>query len=91
MMVLAVLLAAGTSIAGEKIKTMATIGMVADLVRQVGGDRVEVEHLMGPGVDPHLYKPTSDDASRLNRALCSAWFSGLFFGGIRPSQQLFDR
>jgi hypothetical protein len=46
-----------------KIKATATIGMVADLVKQVGGDRVEVEQMMGPGVDPHLYKPTAKDAA----------------------------
>ena len=47
---------------------VATTGMVADLVRHVGGDRVEVEALMGEGVDPHLYNPTRDDALKLMRA-----------------------
>ena len=42
LMVLAVWLAAGPAFAGEKSKAVATIGMVADLVRQVGGDRVVV-------------------------------------------------
>ena len=54
--------------------------MVADLVRQVGGDRVVVEQLMGPGVDPHLYKPTSEDASRLNQADV-IFYSGLMLEG----------
>lgn len=80
MVVLLVLLAVGPAIAGEKIKAVATIGMVADLVRQVGGDRVEVEQLMGPGVDPHLYKPTSEDASRLNQAGV-IFYSGLMLEG----------
>ncbi|MDP9351869.1 MAG: zinc ABC transporter substrate-binding protein, partial [Chloroflexota bacterium] len=35
--------------------------MVGDAVARVGGDRVEVETLMGPGVDPHLYKPSESD------------------------------
>ena len=48
-----------SALAQPKVKAAATTGMVADLVRQVGDERVEVEHLMGPGVDPHLYKPTS--------------------------------
>ena len=56
------LLTGGT--AEAKVKVATTIGMVADLVKQVGGERVEVEQLMGPGVDPHLYKPTSTDAAR---------------------------
>jgi manganese/zinc/iron transport system substrate-binding protein len=57
-----------TGTAEAKVKVATTIGMVADLVRQVGGERVEVEQLMGPGVDPHLYKPTSTDAARLSKA-----------------------
>jgi manganese/zinc/iron transport system substrate-binding protein len=51
-----------------KVQAVATTGMVADVVRQVGADRVEVHQLMGPGVDPHLYKPTAADASALHRA-----------------------
>ena len=74
------LLAAATAVAQEKIKAATTIGMVADLVRQVGGDRVEVDQLMGPGVDPHLYKPTSTDAGRLSKADV-IFYSGLMLEG----------
>lgn len=63
-----------------KVKVATTIGMVADLVRQVGGERVEVEQLMGPGVDPHLYKPTSTDAGRLSNADV-IFYSGLMLEG----------
>lgn len=42
--------------------------MVADAVRHVGGDLVEVEALMGPGVDPHYYKATQGDLKRLRAA-----------------------
>ncbi|HEY5954499.1 MAG TPA: zinc ABC transporter substrate-binding protein, partial [Terrimicrobiaceae bacterium] len=70
----------GTMRAQEKLQVATTIGMVADLVRQVGGDRVEVEQLMGPGVDPHLYKPTSTDASRLSKADV-IFYSGLMLEG----------
>jgi manganese/zinc/iron transport system substrate-binding protein len=62
------------------VKAAATIGMVADFVRQVGGDRVEVSQLMGPGVDPHLYKPTSADAAMLSRADV-IFYSGLMLEG----------
>ena len=48
---------AGAAVAQEKINAAVTIGMAADLVKQVGGDRVEVDRLMGPGVDPHLTSP----------------------------------
>ena len=74
------LLVAGTAMAQEKIKVATTIGMVADLVKQVGGDRAEVDQLMGPGIDPHLYKPTSTDASRLSKADV-IFYSGLTLEG----------
>ena len=68
------------ALAQPKLKAAATTGMVADLVKQVGAERVEVEHLMGPGVDPHLYKPTSTDAGRLSRADV-IFYSGLMLEG----------
>ena len=51
--------------AGGPLRVVATTGIVADLVRNVGGDRVAVEALMGPGVDPHLYRPSEGDVTRL--------------------------
>lgn len=51
-----------------RIRVVATVAMLADAVRAVGGDRVEVATLMGAGVDPNLYRPTRDDIARLNRA-----------------------
>jgi len=47
------------------IKTLATVGMVADLVRQIGGEHTIVTQLMGSGVDPHLYKATRDDMQKI--------------------------
>lgn len=47
---------------------MATTTVVADLVRQVGGDRVAVDCLMAAGIDPHSYRATPRDADRLARA-----------------------
>lgn len=64
----------------KKVAATATIGMVADLVKQVGGERVEVTQLMGPGVDPHLYKPTPRDASGLGKADV-IFYSGLMLEG----------
>lgn len=79
---LAALCMAGTApaFARENINAAATIGMVADLVKQVGGERVEVDQLIGPGVDPHLYKPTSGDAARLSKADV-IFYSGLMLEG----------
>ena len=52
----------------EPVPVVATTTVVADLVRQVGGERVAVDCLMGPGIDPHSYKATPRDADRLARA-----------------------
>jgi len=50
------------------IHVVATTSMLADLVSNVGGDRMSVESLMGPGVDPHLYKPSEGDVRRMAQA-----------------------
>lgn len=52
----------------NQIQVTTTTGMIADIVRQVGGRYVEVTELMGPGVDPHLYKASSGDISKLDKA-----------------------
>ena len=52
----------------DKLSVVTTIGMITDVVRNVGGDRVDVIGMMGPGVDPHLYKPTAKDVQRLSSA-----------------------
>lgn len=58
--------AAGAAYGGAyPIRATATVGMVADLVREVGGSQVEVRQLLGSGVDPHLYKPTRDDVQAI--------------------------
>jgi manganese/zinc/iron transport system substrate-binding protein len=80
MVALATLFAPGAALAQEKIKAAVTIGMAADLVKQVGGDRIEVDQLMGPGVDPHLYKPTATDGGRLSKADI-IFYSGLMLEG----------
>ena len=49
--------------AGGKVKVTTTGNMVGDLVREVGGNHVEVSELMGPGVDPHLYKASAGDVA----------------------------
>lgn len=51
-----------------KIRIVTTIGMITDVVKNVGGEQVEVTGLMGPGVDPHLYKPTAKDIQSLRSA-----------------------
>ena len=74
--------------AQKKIKVVATTSMVADLVRNVGGDRVEVHGLMGPGVDPHLYKATATDVLKLQQANV-IFYNGLLLEG--KMQELFGQ
>jgi manganese/zinc/iron transport system substrate-binding protein len=50
------------------VRVVTTIGMITDTVENVGGERVEVTGLMGPGVDPHLYKASEGDVSKLSEA-----------------------
>ncbi|MFB9273484.1 metal ABC transporter solute-binding protein, Zn/Mn family [Cohnella cellulosilytica] len=51
-----------------KLHVTATVGMITDVVKEVGGDRVETIGLMGPGVDPHLYKASQGDIAKLEKA-----------------------
>lgn len=53
---------------GQRPMVVATTTMVADLARQIGGERVEVHGLMGPAVDPHSYVPRLSDTGLLERA-----------------------
>ena len=57
-----------SSTVAAEVRVVATTTVVADLVRQVGGERVSVESLMADGVDPHSYRATPRDADRLLRA-----------------------
>ncbi len=49
----------------HKIKAVATISILGDLVANVDGDRVEVATLVGPNGDAHVYSPTPGDARKL--------------------------
>lgn len=61
----------------HKPRVVATTTMIADLVRSVAGEAVEVDGLMGPGVDPHMYKPSGEDARRLRDA------KAIFYNGLQ--------
>ena len=49
-------------------KVVATTTLVADLVKSIGGEHVNVQALMGPGVDPHLYKASAGDVKLMQNA-----------------------
>lgn len=55
-------------LAQRPINAVTTVGMIGDIVKNVGGERVNVIGLMGPGVDPHLYKASEGDVIRLGEA-----------------------
>lgn len=50
------------------IRVVCTTAMIGDLAARIGGERVAVTTLMGPGVDPHLYQPTAADLRTLDGA-----------------------
>ncbi len=52
----------------DKLSIVTTTGMIADVVKNIGKDSIQVQALMGPGVDPHLYKATQGDLGRLQKA-----------------------
>src|SRR5262245_24030432 len=62
------------------MKAVCTTGMVADIVRNVGGERVTVSQIMGEGVDPHLYKASPGDVNMLNGGDV-IFYSGLHLEG----------
>jgi manganese/zinc/iron transport system substrate-binding protein len=64
----------------KPIRVVTTVGMVADLVREIGGESVSVRQLMGSGVDPHLYKATRDDVIALMDAEM-VFYCGLMLEG----------
>ena len=67
-----------------KYRVVTTIGMITDIVENVGGNRVEVIGLMGPGVDPHLYKPSAGDVQKLNSAAL------IFYNGLHLESKMGD-
>ena len=68
-----------------KIRVVTTIGMITDIVKNVGGDQVEVIGMMGPGVDPHLYKPTFKDVNSLRSAHI------IFYNGLHLEAKMADK
>lgn len=66
--------------ANRKIKIVTTTGMIKDAVENIVGDKAEVIALMGPGVDPHLYKATQGDLEKLTSADI-VFYNGLHLEG----------
>ena len=60
--------AAGADSGDGKLRVVTTTGIVGDAAARVGGERVNVTSLMGPGIDPHLYRASEGDVSLLANA-----------------------
>ncbi len=67
-----------------KLKVVATTSMLTDLVKNIGGDAIEVQGLMGAGVDPHLYKASEGDVSKLFNA------DVIFYNGLHLEGKLVE-
>ena len=70
----------GTGHAADKLKAVASFSILGDMVKQVGGDRVEVTTLVGPNGDAHVFSPTPADAKMLAGAQVF-FVNGLGFEG----------
>jgi manganese/zinc/iron transport system substrate-binding protein len=66
------------------INVVTTTGMIADVVQNIGGQRVNVTQLMGAGVDPHLYTATQNDVSTLSNAQM------IFYNGLHLEARMID-
>lgn len=69
---------------GGQLKIVTTTTMITDLVKQIGGDSVLVQGLMGAGVDPHLYKASEGDVSKLYKA------DVIFYNGLHLEGKLVE-
>lgn len=67
-----------------KMQVTATTGMIADVAREIGGAYVDVTGLMGPGVDPHLYKASQGDIRKLEQA------EVIFYNGLHLEGKMTD-
>lgn len=82
-LIAALLVMAGAAGAGERrLEVVATTGMIADTLREVGGERVSVQSLMGSGTDPHSYRQTRSDVKAMAKA------DAVFWNGLNLEAQL---
>lgn len=76
-------LAAGMPTAAEPLRVVASFSLLADMVRQVGGERVVVQSLIGPGQDGHVFQPTPAHARQVGQAQLVV-SNGLGYEGWMP-------
>ena len=78
------ILSGAWAVAQTPVNVLATVGMIGDVARNVGGDCVDVEVMMGPGIDPHLYQASARDIQKLSEA------DIIFYTGYALEGQLGD-
>jgi zinc/manganese transport system substrate-binding protein len=61
-------IALATPVAAKTVNAVASFTILADVVKNIGGDHVNVKSLVPPNGDPHDYEPTPDDAKTLKTA-----------------------
>ena len=59
---------AAVPVSDDRPTVTCSVGMVADIARGIAGDHAVIETLVGPGIDPHLHKPTRSDIARIMKA-----------------------
>ncbi len=67
-----------------KLNIVTTTSMITDLVTNIGGDAIHIKGLMGSGVDPHLYKASEGDVSKLSNA------DIIFYNGLHLEGKLVE-
>ena len=67
-----------------KLNVVTTTTMITDLVKNIGGDNINTKGLMGSGVDPHLYKASEGDVSKLVNA------DIIFYNGLHLEGKLVE-
>lgn len=70
--------------ANDKLNVVTTTTMITDLVKNIGGEHINLQGLMGSGVDPHLYKASEGDVTKLSNA------DIIFYNGLHLEGKLVE-
>ncbi|MEI8321024.1 MAG: metal ABC transporter substrate-binding protein [Alphaproteobacteria bacterium] len=73
-------LVSGVAFSKEPLRIVSTFSILADLVKEIGGDRVHVDCIVGPDSDPHIYEPRPSDIIKISNAQI-IFINGLGFEG----------
>tara|TARA_Y100000588_G_scaffold390117_1_gene494660 strand:- start:6362 stop:7309 length:948 start_codon:yes stop_codon:yes gene_type:complete len=68
----------------NKLQVVCTTNIIADAIKNIAGDYIHLDMLMGPGVDPHLYKPIEQDVTKIAQA------DVIFYNGLHLEARMSD-